>query len=166
MKRERPAWLPPTLELREGYTDKLENLRAAFQRHVLGAPLTFGGQPVNLNMRPFAEDMPECFWHLVGRGQNRQMDDQRAVRLPWLRAVLDNARDGAVRCWDGKGGRGDRQICRYVWLYDHDYFIVLAPARHGDGWFLVTAHIVGGRRRRRELEAGYRAACRQKLGPL
>jgi hypothetical protein len=162
MNPERPAWLPPPLELRHGYLDKLEDLKAAFETHVLKTHLLLEGQRVHLNMRPFAGGLPECFWHLVGRGENRQIDDQRAARLPWLRAVLENAHDPAVRCWTAEGTRGDRQICKYLWLYEHDYFVVLAPARHGRGWFLVTAHIVGGRRRRRDLERSFRQARCQK----
>lgn len=105
---------------------------------------------VQLNHRLFADNKPECFWHLCGRGENRQIDPGRAARLPWFRPVLENWTAPEVLAWEGEGTQAGK-ICRYLWLRDFDYLIILAPGRQG-GWFLVTAHHVEGRRRRQDLE--------------
>ncbi len=155
-----PTWLPPRLILPDPYFERLDFLREHFNELILNSPLTTEGETVHLNMRPFAEGMPEAFWHLVGKGDHRQIDEERASRMPWFRPLLEQAQDSAVYRWESEGTRKN-QICRYLWLHEHDYFVVLAPGRQG-GMFLVTAHHVEGRRRRRDLLRRYERAKASK----
>jgi len=137
-----PIWLPPKLELPEGYLDRISLLEEVFDREILGLPLMFDGLRVHLNMRPESDGRPECFWHLVGTGSHRGIDIERAVRLPWLRPLLDNHHDPAVLCWGERNRSGGTNVHMYLEGVDLGYLVVLAPGRRG-GYYLVTAHYRG-----------------------
>lgn len=156
MSDQNPIWLPPMLKLPEGYSERLEFLKEKYNELIISAPLETEGETVHLNTRIFVEGMHEAFWHLVGKGENRSIDVERACRMPWFRPLLEHPDDPAVLRWDGEGTK-EKQICRHLWLNDYDYFVLLAPGRK-DGKFLVTAHYVEGRRRRRDLLQRYRRA--------
>jgi len=148
-----PTWLPSKLALPAEYADRVACLWNAFQLHVLNASRVHDGKQVHLNMRLLADGKPECFWHLCGEGENREIDSRRAEKLTWFCPVLAREPDHDVLIWDGPGQRGS-QLCRYIWLKAEDYWVILAPGRQG-GWFLVTAHHVEGGRRRRDLMGRY-----------
>lgn len=155
-------WLPPQLVLPARYDECIEFLVDRFRVLIVTPPRLHHGEHVHLNLNRLPDGRPEAFWHLCGRGDNRELDPKRAEKLPWLVPLLARGQDPNVRVWDGPGQRG-RSTCRYVWLPDCDYLAVLARGRQG-GWFLVTAHHVEGRRRRIDLRGRFESGTPVDLG--
>lgn len=63
----------------------------------------------------------------------RTPDLRRCERIPWIRAIIENAHNPSVQIWSN-ANRGDRRTS--IW-FDEEYLIVLG---HRKGyWQLITA---------------------------
>lgn len=104
------------------------------------------------------EKYEEAFRHLITRDDaehGRIPDFRRAERLPWCAPVLTHSGDPSVTSW--RYWEGTRGVRQYLWLYQHDYVVVLEPRPHRGGivLFLVTAYHVDGESSRRTLRRKY-----------
>jgi len=147
-----PAWLPAMFPMSPWSEVVMESLYSIFLRDFVRDPAHYLGHEVWFF--PEKERGKELiFWHLVEREDpprsgNRFPDFRRSERLPWARAMLENAREPEVLAWDYEEGDGD--IRTYVWLQYFDYLIVMK--RYKDGRRrLITAHWLDYESKRRNL---------------
>lgn len=62
---------------------------------------------------------------MITRGNGlRVMDYDRANKLPWVRAILDNYKQPEVIAFWAENIKGDRL---YLWLEEHDFVVILSP---------------------------------------
>jgi len=63
------------------------------------------------------------FTHLVTHGdEDRAIDYDRAVKLPWVRAILDNYTEPEVTAFCVDQPKGETM---YLWLADEDFVVTL-----------------------------------------
>lgn len=144
------AWLPERLS-RNDYESK-EFLEVAayaiFQADWRSYPL-FRGDDVRVHRTPHKANPLRwhTYWHCVTEGEPEDarktpMED-RLERIPWVRTVLTNETDKAVKVWSNTRGR-DRHVC--IWLERENYLVVLKVAY--DHFVLKTAYCPESNRRR------------------
>lgn len=96
------------------------------------------------------------FVHLTSREDKatgeRKFDPMRSARLPWARPLIENPTDAEVLAWDFK--EYDGSINTYVWLQNHDYFILMRKMAD-DSRRLITAYWVEYGHERRKLRKKY-----------
>lgn len=166
-----PAWLPATLSFSGSWETIRDGLYAIFQRDVKGR-LTFRGLPVEFAKYPIEQGCEEGFWHVTSKNERvfdsatrtfrkeRIFDEKRSRKLAWLRPLLENPDDPAVKTFAYREDNGVVQT--YVWLEAFDYLVILSPsqsrhpARRGARcWYLVTAYSVDYRSKREDLADKY-----------
>lgn len=152
-----PPWLPAMAAiLGLAPQEMLDQLYAVYYTDFRKRTCHYGHLPVKCNNRCLAgHGYTEGFWHLITRDFHgngaRQVDHQRAMRLPWCAPTINNCQDACVKVWRYKEGRGD--IRTYIWLEGLDYVIVLQEIDKPSGHFakLITAFHVDGDSGRRNL---------------
>lgn len=96
------------------------------------------------------------FVHLTSRTNKatgeREFDPMRSARLPWARPMIENPTDAEVLAWDFI--EDDGSINTYVWLQNHDYFILMRKMPD-DSRRLITAYWVEYGHERRKLRKKY-----------
>lgn len=161
MSGEGPLWLPDQLSLSGTWQEIIDRLWAVFHTDFVKGCPTFNSVPVAWDRRKLDGDpRDEGFWHIITRKDyasgNRLLDQPRAKRLRWARAVLDNAHTDDVLVFDYEEGLG--KIRTYLWAATVDYVVILEkkPRWQSDVYFLVTAFCLDGPSRRRDLDKKYR----------
>jgi len=100
----------------------------------------FQGQPLRLKRYPISGGKEATFWHLTSEGSvesQRTPDLRRCERIPWLRSIIEQADDPALKVWHNER-RGERRAC--LWLEEESYIVVLAVR---NGYVLPwTAYLV------------------------
>lgn len=156
MTPERPKWLPELVPVDGTDDDILARLRQIWLRDFKQQPIVFQGMRIvwDQQLRP-GEDLESGFWHIVSRDASivglRQLDRERASRLPWCLAILQNEAAPELLIWENYADRGRRRI--YIWYQRGRYVVVLEPrARaHEVVAYLVTAFVVDGASHERQL---------------
>jgi hypothetical protein len=64
---------------------------------------------------------------------------RRCERLPWVRALIDNARKPEVLAWDHQ--EADYVTKTYVWLKDHDFLVLMKKYPDGSRRLLTSFHV-------------------------
>jgi hypothetical protein len=118
--------LPAFISVNGSWEEILARLYAHFEdcfkcnprRNVRGKPLVF-------DARKLDSDLEEGFWHVVsrGRGDDRQLDPERARRICWLKPLLGGELEGISR-WATI--EGDGTIKLYYWIEAEDFVLILA----------------------------------------
>lgn len=162
-----PDWLPPQLRLTGmSYQNNLDALYQVYERDfITSSPVLVDGCRVIVDNRPdstWNDIYTYGFTHIITRGdEHRGLDFDRAKKLPWVRAVLENYTEPEVTAFWYSKPKGDRL---YLWLQDHDFVVILTPlvgkraASKGDR-IIVTAYSVDSHRRY-DLEQQLRKAFR------
>jgi hypothetical protein len=102
-------------------------LYAIFTRDILAQPLQVDGFPVALDtgIDPYLTPYERGFAHLVTRANSsgiRLIDYARASKLCWVRPVIDNYTDPAVRSfWYAHS----KEEVLYLWLHEYDFVVIL-----------------------------------------
>ncbi len=154
-----PPWLPDMVPIDGERGETIARLYSIFVTDIKdGKPRLNGSQVWWDRNKLEGEEYEEGFWHLITRefqnAGNRQFDPQRAKRLPWCRACIENCTDTPILFWDYKVRK---RIETYIWLKDFDYVLILKKLikSWGTAYFLITAYHVDGNSRRRSLMRKY-----------
>ena len=127
-----PEWLPLELDLSSNsYEADIKKLFAVYEHDFLKTtPPIVDGLPVYTNSHPdpsWGGFYPQGFTHIITCGKKlRKIDYDRATRLPWVRAVLENYKEPEVRAFWDKHPKGDTL---YLWLADIDFVVILRRMR-------------------------------------
>lgn len=148
-----PDWLPG-LVLFEDYNNNweqyLDALYSYFKADFVDSKPVFQGQRLALKRYPLFEGKEATFWHLISEGtseENRAIDLRRCERIRWLKPVIENSADDAIKLWKNIR-RGEIRIC--LWLENQEYLVVLAERK---GYILPwTAYVVTEPHRKRKLQ--------------
>lgn len=150
-----PKWLPPQLSFSgSSYKNDLTTLYAIYERDfVTASPVTVDGCRVIVNNKPdpsWNGTYTYGFTHVITRGdRHRGLDYDRAKKLPWIRAVLENYKQPEVVAFWYRQPNQDRL---YLWLQELDFIIILTPlvgkrAASTSDRIIVTAYSVDPHRR-------------------
>lgn len=148
-----PSWLPAPLTYTGNWDDFLRETYSVFENDFKSYPRpTFTGLAIFHDKRVIDSDKEEGFWHLASRidrktGQ-RLPDKERMQRIPWVKAIIENAHDESVTVFDYL--EGSRKTRTYLWLRNQDYVVILEKKRNVA--LLVTAYIIDNDYTRRKLE--------------
>lgn len=164
-----PYWLPQQLSLAgNSLQSDLNELYAVFERDfVLSDACIVDGSPVYVSTHPdpaWDREYTHGFTHLITRGKGeRAIDYDRARKLPWVRAVLENYTEPEVTAFWDHSPNGDTL---YLWLADLDFVIILRPKDEvyiisGQKRIIVTAFHVDKHWLRRDLQQKYGRSFRQ-----
>ena len=150
-----PGWLPPELNLTGvSLDDDYEELYSVFERDfLLGAPIIVDGKTVITNTVPdrtLGGRYPYGFTHLVTSDDDlggRTIDYDRARKLPWVRAVLENYTTPEVYAFYVKKTPA---TTLYLWLRDSDFVVILRRPlskmeQKNDTRIIITAYDVNSR---------------------
>lgn len=125
-----PDWLPSPLNLRGSYDEDIRELLQVFNRDFINSD-----NPVVDGCRVIVNNKLDTSWqnlqltygftHMITRGNDlRIIDYDRANKLPWVRAILDNYKQPEVIAFWAEHIKGDRL---YLWLEEHDFVVILSP---------------------------------------
>lgn len=128
-----PDWLPLPLNLTgSSLANDYKSLYHVFEQDFISSPL-----PVVDGCRVVVNNVLDRsimggiyaygFTHLVTHGAGeRYIDYDRATKLPWVRAVLDNYNAPEVTAFYMKQVSGETL---YLWLVDFDFVVILRPLK-------------------------------------
>ena len=125
-----PDWLPSPLPLAgSSYQNDIATLHALFVRDFINStPAVIEGCRVivdNHTDPTWNHEYTYGFTHMITRGENeRHFDYDRAKKLPWVRAILDNYTEPEVTAFWYRKPKADRL---YLWLQEHDFVVILTP---------------------------------------
>jgi len=150
-----PEWLPPLLTINQWTPDIIDILYGIFERDFKKTQPLYDNQIVWFF--PEREHGREIvFWHLITETDHsegiRVPDYCRARRLPWTRKVIESHGRPEILAWDYVEGNGS--IKTYVWLYKHDYIVILKKYSDGSRR-LLTAYCILFPNYRRKLKKKY-----------
>lgn len=127
-----------------------------FHRDFVANATHLNGQ-IHINPRSDRkEDGKEAtFWHLTSRDQSRQVkegnryvtvkerlpDFRRAERIEWVRQIIVNHADPAIRCFYHQESNPKRDIRMYLWAHEHDFVVILQKLGRSSA-FLVTSFYI------------------------
>ncbi len=150
-----PDWLPTQLKLAgSSYQNDLKELYGVYERDFITAPSVIVD-----GCNVVANNVPDPTWdraytygftHIITRGEgHRGIDYERARKLPWVRAILENYTQPEVTAFWYRQPKSDRL---YLWLQDYDFVIILTPlvgkrAAMTSDRVIVTAYSVDPHRR-------------------
>jgi hypothetical protein len=164
-----PDWLPPQLVLAgSSISDDYAKLYEVFERDFISsAHAVVDGSRVIVNnvIDPSVDGgYTYGFTHLVthGQGAGRSIDYERARKLPWVRAILDNCAQPEVTAFYVQYAKDERL---YLWLTDYDFVVVLKKLKSRSERESPTKIIVTGyhvySQGRRTLQRLYGRSSRQ-----
>lgn len=150
-----PDWLPSQLSFSgASYQNDLTKLYKVYERDFITAdPVIVDGCRVIVNEKPDGDwdgAYTYGFTHVITRGEeHRSIDYDRARKLPWIRAVLENYTEPEVTAFWYRKPKQDRL---YLWLQELDFVVILTPlvgkrAASASDRVIVTAYSVDGHRR-------------------
>jgi len=149
----KPEWLPDELVFSGGQVeDDYAHLFAIFERDfVSGEAVRIEQEEVIVNMTsdPITNGKyPFGFTHLVTKGKDtRAIDYDRATRLPWIKAILQNYDTPEVKAFWVDQEKGETL---YLWLEDFDFVVILRrlKSKKYHKKIIVTAYFIYSYRRR------------------
>ncbi|MEI6228784.1 MAG: hypothetical protein WCP11_02050 [Candidatus Saccharibacteria bacterium] len=124
-----PEWLPPPLRLAgTSIEDDYRSLYEVFESDFINSscPIVDGCKVVACNLLDpsvMGGIYTYGFTHLITHGdKERLIDYDRAKKLPWVRAVLDNYTAPEVTAFYVEQPKG---LTMYLWLTDNDFVVTL-----------------------------------------
>lgn len=165
-----PEWIPSLLKLSgNSLQSNIDELYEVYQKDFIVAVASIvDGSPVYLNTHPdksrWGGKYPHGFTHMVTRGKfDRTIDYDRARKLPWVKAILDNYTEPEVTAFWVSTPEGDRL---FLWLQDLDFVVIICPKYSkkigvGQKRVIITAYHVDQHWMRRDLQKKYGNSFRQ-----
>jgi hypothetical protein len=151
-----PEWLPDIVDFQDCQADTDRIVARAyeyFRRDFVESKPEFRGTMLGLKRLPLDDGKESTFWHLITSGNDaykRRIELIRCQRIPWVRAIIENANDDAVLQWENVR-QGEKRLC--LWLERHNYLVILS---HRKGYYLLwTAYDVSTRHKQRKLKSEY-----------
>ncbi len=160
-----PDWLPPQLVFSgNSLQNDYDVLHATFQNDFLSGDVLevdnltiFTDTSIDPNS---TQGYTRGFTHLVTIGsQGRAIDYDRAKKLPWVRAVIENHFEAEVNTFWTNSPKGPTL---YLWLADYDFVVILRRMKgstHSSSGIIITAYHVQSYGRR-DLQKLYGKAIR------
>jgi len=150
-----PGWLPSLIPLDGKWEERVVELYATYQEIFFTGSCRYDGKPVHVGTKKTDPPYEDSFWHLISRDDkhsgDRLPDFDRARRLLWIPAVLNNSNDNHVLAWDFQEAGGT--IRRYIWLKEFDFVLILIDK--GYVWILITAFFISSNWSRKNFEEKY-----------
>lgn len=121
-------------------------------------------------INPRKDDLDEgkqkVFWHLTTRTdsvwewrgkqrvkvQERYPDLKRAIRICWIKEIIENHNHSDIKCFYSKHHTG--KIRLYLWAYNHDFLVILQKLGKTES-ILVTSFYITHEGKRDELDDLY-----------
>lgn len=165
-----PEWLPSTLKLiGASLQSDIDELYELYKKDfVIANASIVDGSPVYVNTHPdkarWGGDYPHGFTHMITRGKHyRSIDYDRARKLPWVKAILDNYSESEVKAFWSATPDGNKL---FLWLYDLDFVVIICPKRGkvietGQKRVIVTAYHIDKQWMRRDLQKKYNNSFRK-----
>ena len=155
------SWLPRLLTISPWGANTFDLLYELFHSDFIASRTYYQKSPVGFS-RDKEDGKEKIFWHITTRedkeSAQRLADFRRCERLPWLKAILENAHDSAILNWEDIGDDGTTRV--YVWLKDYDYIAIMKRTKKGF-LILLTAYWLEYENAKRKLMKKYNAAtCR------
>ena len=138
---EMPPWLPDEI-CTISCKDENDFINITYDRLIYDFFLQgvlFRGKRVLLPNEKSNDGKLKIYWHIGGDDNSldhHNWDRRRTQRIPWIKAVIDNAIEPEVLVWKTVKNH-DKRIS--LWLINLDYLIILSVKR--DKYFLITAYI-------------------------
>ena len=150
-----PSWLPSLISLNPWTQKTFEKLYEVFKSDFKINPPVYEGQQV-WTFPEMKNGKEVIFWHLThredGETGERLPDFRRAERLPWIKAIIENAQSTDILVWDYKEGNG--ALNTYLWLKDYDFLVLMKKYPDGSRR-LLTSFYIDYPNYRRKLEKKY-----------
>lgn len=164
-----PNWLPAQLTFSGGSLQAdIDKLYAVYEADFIKAPASIiDGSPIYVNSHPdpaWNREYSHGFTHLITQGKGvRTIDYNRASRLPWVKAILDNYIQAEVTGFWDHNPKGDKL---YLWLKELDYIVILVPKDDeyiipGQKRMITTAYYIAEDWRRKEFEKKHARSFRR-----
>jgi hypothetical protein len=136
-----PSWLPDLI-LFEEYSRNWNAYEDVLYQHFLNDlvhnQVKYQGMPISLRKHLEYKNKHFSFWHVTSEGEKeseRTPDFRRCERICWIRAIIENHSDPAIKTWENIR-KGKLSVC--LWLEEEQYLVVLGKR---DGyWLLLTAY--------------------------
>ncbi len=156
-------FLPEKLNLEGTFEEIVKSLYSIFERDIRSKSFTYKSLPVIFDNNKIDSEFEEGFWHVITRGrEEREIDFNRAKRLPWLRPIVENTNHPEILLWvEQDTNRGKIINKTYIWYREGKYLIILKEIPRK--YFLTTAFYVNGNRNDRYFYRKYQNAL--KKGP-
>jgi len=129
-------WLPSFIELNQHEGSWSVYLNAIYAKYMMDLSkkrISFCDRPVVLRRMPETDGMGFGFWHCISSGgveSAREPDFDRCRRIAWIRCVIENCSDVAVKVWSEKrGGRRDHLL----WVNDEFVVVLSERGKDNDG---------------------------------
>ena len=157
--------LPRLLDLPTDHEQRVDLLYGVYLRDLVKTCPTVGGVSVVINRKTIYAGKQEMFWHLIQHGQQRgddgDYDHQRAIRLPWIRTIIDDqGKSSEVRAFRHESK--PNVIRYYLWHFVEHYRIVLekvGATEETTEFVLITAHYLDFKHARDGMERKYQQRC-------
>lgn len=151
------SWLPPLLNISPWHANTYDLLYELFHSNFIANRVYYQKKSVGFS-RDKEDGKEKVFWHVTTRedkNSNQRLPDfRRCERLPWLKAILENAHEPAILSWEDVGDDGTTKV--YVWLKDHDYIAIMKRTKKGF-LILLTASWLEYEHAKRKLMKKYNA---------
>ena len=162
-----PDWLPDMFCVDPWTLNTYDGLYSIFCRDIRDHDLRYMQNEVWIF--PEKEDGREkIFWHLTTRyvktrkiprrkkkfypadqiysAEGRSLDLRRCERLPWVRGLIENAKELEVLAWDYE--EGDLKIKTYVWLKGLDFVVIMKKYLDNKRRLITSFYVDKGSKRK------------------
>ncbi len=168
-----PDWLPELVCVDPWTNITYDMLYEIFCRDIRDHNLRYFDNSVWI-FREMEDGREKIFWHLTTRSEKkikiprrkkkfyppdqiylneeRYPDLRRCERLPWVRALIEQAGDEEMLTWDYE--EGDLNIHTYLWLIHFD-FAVIMKKYPDNSRRLITAFYIDNSYKRQDFERKY-----------
>ncbi len=165
-----PEWLPPQLRLAGNSLQRnLDELHEVYRRDFMDAAASIvDGSAVYVNTHAdksrWGGKYTHGFTHMITRGKkDRAIDYDRARKLPWVKAILDNYTEPEVTGFWSSTPEGDKL---FLWLQGLDFVVIICPKDSktiamGQKRVIITAYHIDKRWMRGDLQKKYGNSFRQ-----
>ena len=129
-----------------------KSLKLVFDRDFKdNTPIVYNDKEIFPTPKDGEDSMGRLFKHLTTtitdqQTRKREYDNDRSIRLHWLRFLIDLKKTEKVLAFSVKEPSGTRT---YIYDIDELYVIILEPLRKVKGYYLITAYYLKGKDRKR-----------------
>lgn len=168
-----PDWLPEIVCVDPWTDTTYDMLYGIFCRDIRDYDLRYFDNKVWI-FAEMEDGREKIFWHLTTRSEKKEKiprrkkkffpldqiylnedrypDLRRCERLPWIRALIEQARDTEILAWDYE--EEDLTIKTYLWLKDHNFVVIMKKYPNGVRR-LITSFYIDKFYKRQDFERKY-----------
>lgn len=147
----KPEWLPGLIELNDYGGNWREYIEVVYQffveQFVDNQPL-YKGMTVAFKRHPEEDNKVYTFGHCTSSDEkiiaDRVPDLRRCERIRWIRPIIENCHDPAIKIWKNKRKRETRVL---FWLEEMDFVVILTERK---GYYILWTTYMTDRPHTRE----------------